>query len=1372
MNRFNELVKEKLSKILKEDRENNVVIVLKGISLEVLNELGIFFPTIIDGNKLSHTKICSNNTIIPRLYSEQNLVLLWEEFAYLIEILEIRSSGKYFRIIEDNSRKYYPNEGNENLLIFNGGEIEIDDENIENTLDVNYFPYKEFIQNESNSFILYNESPLCDNVEVVKLFNDSLVLNNIEKVPNFGDVLYCSTPIELDQNFYKIVNEELNPADIIINYQEQNDLSKTFPFSQISNWILKKLYGCEIRIRPIEFNELKKDENISDAVYDLLRKFWGEDANFRKFECYRNAYVNKDLVEINQGIIVQNIIDQCDKAEQGQSFRDIFITASTGSGKSLLFQMPSFYNSINKQRITIVISPLIALMKDQVQGILDRGFNKVCYINSELSYDERLKIFQNIKLGNIDLVYLSPELIGSLNILEIVGDRKIAMVVVDEAHTVTTWGQEFRVEYWYLGHYLKKIRNEINRFPIITLTATAIFSGKLDMVEDIILYLRLINPEIYLGSIKRKSIDFRIENYGNVVGTQLSDFKRNQVIEFVNQAIGLNKKAIIYFPFAKDIDTVYNLLVATDRNNDCLNNIDTKVFRYFSKMLAQEKNDSYVNFKNIPGSIMLATKAFGMGVDISDIEIIYHLAPSGSVSDYIQEIGRVARADEKRGYAMIQFGSSDLYYSKLLFQLSSIKKWQLQIALDKLKKLFNNYASKKLFISTDDFEFIFKTNNDRKDNTENKVLSAMLMIENDFIKDYGFPVFLARPQKMYAKAYGKIRNGENYFGINNEFTELIKKDEDWIYVRVSLDRLWKQQYHDKSLYEVKSKFYNSEIILNEATIYPQLKFTFKNYVPFDRAIIKINNLFDFITNLDDVWMFWSDLNQCFINNGYSKYSSLLTSFLVNRFSISYNYRFEINTDFHLFYSNEVDGKIQYKKSNNGISKLKENIISVINHFNNSFLVCGKSSCDIFISYSEPSLELIKLSLQLFEILDVGTVEISGGESQVLALYINDINRFNKKATSINYQNSIASKQYERHCSSNEFFNYFFTENINDYDRWNVIEDYFLGKDLNYIKQNYVSNGNKIDNIFDGISCTDYVHDNTTSNVSPKFTPIRNHTYLADEKLTFIVDNEFSTRKIDEWIRIDPVLLHRNLSQIGFMIDSACYKALKENLRKYYLDYYSDNFQNNPSIVLNGRSMVVSEWIRNRPDEFYIALSKNSDLQNHACLSSKNKFDLFGNVDQARLSQKDRSWLEDKRKATANEKFNITRRFKLASLLKMDPSDDLNKYLKYDSIDLGFAIFKSNIILVEVNICKFNSGEMVDNESRIICKNLCKSIYERLNISVPDFNTVNILILLRRDLEFIDQNLHRREIVDNLNLCREEDFCNKLFIYLWNNRSIY
>jgi superfamily II DNA helicase RecQ len=154
-------------------------------------------------------------------------------------------------------------------------------------------------------------------------------------------------------------------------------------------------------------------------------------------------------------------------------------------------------------------------MKDQVEQIRqDRNFEKVYYLNSELSLIDREKIIDDCKNGDIDILYLSPELLLSYDITYFIGDRHLELLVVDEAHLITTWGRDFRVDYWFLGQHVNKIRKNCGyKFPMVAVTATAIYGGDNDMVFDSVNSLYMHDPHLYIGEVKRNNITFVIDNH-------------------------------------------------------------------------------------------------------------------------------------------------------------------------------------------------------------------------------------------------------------------------------------------------------------------------------------------------------------------------------------------------------------------------------------------------------------------------------------------------------------------------------------------------------------------------------------------------------------------------------------------------------------------------------------------------------------------------------------------------------------------------------------------------------------------------------------------------------------------------------------------
>lgn len=249
------------------------------------------------------------------------------------------------------------------------------------------------------------------------------------------------------------------------------------------------------------------------SVTELLKETYGYDG-FRNLEIYDDLFKNRDTLCISQGQLVENVIREAEKAYKGGEQPDnILLTAPTGAGKSLLFQLPAIYLGKEYNLLTIVVSPLKALIVDQVEGLQDVGYERVAYASSDLSPEQKMEVYRAVREGEIDLFYLSPELLLSYDIRHFIGNRRIGMVVVDEAHTVTTWGKEFRVDYWFLGRYLDALKQNLGySFPLFALTATAVWNpkGGNDMVFDTIRSLQMEPCILYVGTVRRKNIGFDI----------------------------------------------------------------------------------------------------------------------------------------------------------------------------------------------------------------------------------------------------------------------------------------------------------------------------------------------------------------------------------------------------------------------------------------------------------------------------------------------------------------------------------------------------------------------------------------------------------------------------------------------------------------------------------------------------------------------------------------------------------------------------------------------------------------------------------------------------------------------------------------------
>ena len=297
-------------------------------------------------------------------------------------------------------------------------------------------------------------------------------------------------------------------------------------------------------------------ESCRESVKQLLTEIYGYE-QFRNLEIYDDLFKSKDTLCISQGQLIENVILEVEKARDEEGRPDnILLTAPTGSGKSLLFQLPAIYLGREYGLLTIVVSPLKALIVDQVEGLKDIGYHRVAYASSDLSPEQKMEVYRQVREGEVDLFYLSPELLLSYDIKHFAGNRRIGMVVVDEAHTVTTWGKEFRVDYWFLGRYLAALKQSLGyAFPLFALTATAVWNpeGGNDMVFETIRSLQMEPCVLYMGTVKRRNIGFDIRSLVLEEGETYDKGKQRVIAARVDDFLD-GHKTLLYYPFAGGID--------------------------------------------------------------------------------------------------------------------------------------------------------------------------------------------------------------------------------------------------------------------------------------------------------------------------------------------------------------------------------------------------------------------------------------------------------------------------------------------------------------------------------------------------------------------------------------------------------------------------------------------------------------------------------------------------------------------------------------------------------------------------------------------------------------------------------------------------
>lgn len=507
---------------------------------------------------------------------------------------------------------------------------------------------------------------------------------------------------------------------------------------------------------------LRPVKNEADYL-SILRENWHYD-NFRALKMYKDPDSGShETIDVSQARIIEDIVDQAEVALSDKVPRDVFITASTGAGKSVMFQIPALYllaKHPEERPLTIIISPLIGLMTDQVDSMMAHGIQNARTINSALAPSEKEEIVQQIKNNEIDLLYLSPETLqNQADITAIIGERHIGMIIVDEAHTVVTWGKSFRADYWYLGLYLQKLR-KTQHFPIVTFTATATIGGKSDMFRDIRDSLNMIDPIRYIGYVKRDDIDMEITQLPTMKGKDSLELKVTLLANRMKSWLRHGEKTLIYFPTVTLLNTVKRNIISN------VPKLEPQIRAYYGNMNAPDKLNSLNDFKAGNALFMFATKAFGMGIDIPDIKNVYHYAPTGDVVDYVQEIGRVARKHDlvPRGAAIFDYlKADDFKYVKQLHGMSTIKTWQLKDAMKKILELYKqNRGSRNLVISAEDFKYVLELDQDKDDQADNKLKIILLMLEKDFAANgtYNYAPFVARPKQVFGKELVLVRREE------------------------------------------------------------------------------------------------------------------------------------------------------------------------------------------------------------------------------------------------------------------------------------------------------------------------------------------------------------------------------------------------------------------------------------------------------------------------------------------------------------------------------------------------------------------------------------------------------------------------------------
>lgn len=362
---------------------------------------------------------------------------------------------------------------------------------------------------------------------------------------------------------------------------------------------------------------------------DALKKYFGYDS-FRPL----------------QAEVIQSVYDK----------KDILLLMPTGGGKSVCFQIPA----VTMEGTCVVVSPLISLMKDQVESLRANGI-RAAFLNSSITYEEQQDVENQLFNGRLDLLYTSPEKMASHGFLPLLRSAKISMFAVDEAHCISAWGHDFRPEYRQL-RFLKK---EFPNVPLIAVTATA------DKVtrKDIAKQLGLPNVKMFIASFDRPNLSLTVKPGRKRI---------EQILQFIGKRP--NRSGIVYCLARKTCESLAGKLL----------NAGIKADFYHAGMSAAERSKVQEDFINDTTPVICATIAFGMGIDKSNVNWIIHYNLPKNIEGYYQEIGRAGR-DGTDADTLLFYSAGDLMTLRKFIDDSADSKYR-EIHTAKLDRMYQ-YAT-------------------------------------------------------------------------------------------------------------------------------------------------------------------------------------------------------------------------------------------------------------------------------------------------------------------------------------------------------------------------------------------------------------------------------------------------------------------------------------------------------------------------------------------------------------------------------------------------------------------------------------------------------------------------------------------------------
>jgi len=355
----------------------------------------------------------------------------------------------------------------------------------------------------------------------------------------------------------------------------------------------------------------------------------------------------------------------------------------TGTGKSICYQIPALSKFDKTGVLTVVISPLVALMGDQVQGMERAGISSAVTVNGMLSLPERQEALDRVRLGDAAMLLISPEQLRSVSVRSVLAQREVGFWVLDEAHCVSKWGHDFRPDYRYISRFIKEFSGDAPPAPVLCLTATA----KPDVVQDIKDHFqsRLGTDLVLLdGGAKRTNLSFDV--LPTQAATKMADILN--VIEAKLPRDGASG-AVVYCATRS----------GTERVAEFLKQQGLSAAHFHAGLTPEEKRDVQESFRVGALRIIAATNAFGMGIDKPDVRLVVHGDIPGSLENYLQEAGRAGR-DRDHANCVLLFSTDDVERQFSLSARSRLARHEIGAILKALRRIDMRIKQNGIVVAT------------------------------------------------------------------------------------------------------------------------------------------------------------------------------------------------------------------------------------------------------------------------------------------------------------------------------------------------------------------------------------------------------------------------------------------------------------------------------------------------------------------------------------------------------------------------------------------------------------------------------------------------------------------------------------------------